>query len=150
MQSEPKMVQDMALLCDTPTPLQTFTQPTTEQKISLPGRAILGKLRPISHASWREILRSELVRKEIPTYADSIYRPPSKPPDKQNSLDGEISKKTSPYITPIYRPLPSLLTYKIPKKRGNGSLKKKLYVKSVCRPPPKPHLNLLTYPRCQG
>ena len=34
-QSEPKLVQDMALLCDTPTPLQTIAQPMTEQKISL-------------------------------------------------------------------------------------------------------------------
>ena len=29
---------------------------------------------------------------------------PSKPPEKQNSLEGEISKKISPYINPIYRP----------------------------------------------
>ena len=82
MQSETKLVQDMALLCDTPTPPHTIAQPMTEQKISLPDRAILDKLIPITHASWRETLRSELVRKEIPTYTDSICRPPSKPPNK--------------------------------------------------------------------
>ena len=51
-----------------------------------------------------ETLRSELVRKEIPTYTDSLCRSPSKPPDKQNSLKGEISKKISPYINSIFRP----------------------------------------------
>ena len=108
LQNEPKLVQDMALLCDTPTPLQTIAQPMTGQKISLTDRAILGKLIPITHASWRETLISESVRKEIPTYTESICRPPSKPPDKQNSLEGEISKKITPYINPIYRPPPKL------------------------------------------
>ena len=41
----------------------------------------------------RETLRSESVRKEIPTYTDSICRSPANSPDKQNSLEGEISKK---------------------------------------------------------
>ena len=67
-----------------------------------------------------ERLRSESIRKEIPTYIDSICRPPSKPPDMQNSLEGEITKKIVPYINPIYRPLLSLLMCKIPKERGNG------------------------------
>ena len=31
-QSEPKLVQDMALLCDTLTPPQTIAQPMTEQR----------------------------------------------------------------------------------------------------------------------
>ena len=66
-----------------------------EQKVLLPDRALLGKLIPITHASQREILRSESVRKEIPTYTDSICRPPSKARDKQNSLEDEISKKIS-------------------------------------------------------
>ena len=92
----------MALLCDTPTPPQTMT----EQKVLLPDWAILGKLIPITHASWRETLRSESVRKETPTYIDSICRLPSEPPDMQNTLEGEISKKISPYINPIYRPPP--------------------------------------------
>ena len=51
-------------------------------------------------------MRSESVRKESSTYTDSICRPPAKPPDKLNSLEGEISKKISPYINQIYRPLP--------------------------------------------
>ena len=77
-----------------------------EQQISLMDRALLGKLIPIKHASRRETLRFETVRKEMSTYTDSICRPPSKPPDKQNSQEGEISKKISPYINPIYRPPP--------------------------------------------
>ena len=68
MQSEPKLVQDMALLHDTPTPLQTIAQPMIGQKVLLLDRAIIGKLIPITQASQRETLRSELVRKEIPTY----------------------------------------------------------------------------------
>ena len=69
-QNEPKLVQDMAVLHDTPTPPQTIAQPMTEQKISLPDRAIQGKLIPITHESWRNILRSESVRKEI----SNMYR----------------------------------------------------------------------------
>ena len=40
-----KLVQDMTLICDTPTPLQTNVQaqPMTEQKVSLPDRDIIGK-----------------------------------------------------------------------------------------------------------
>ena len=33
---------------------------------------------------------------------------PSKPSDKLNSLEGDISKKISPYINPIYRSPPNL------------------------------------------
>ena len=65
----------------------------TEQKVSLPDRANIGKIIPTRYLSRRESLRSEVVRKEIPTYIDSLCRPPSKPPDKQNSLEGVISKK---------------------------------------------------------
>ena len=67
IQSEPTLFLDIALLCDTPTPLQTNAQaqPMMEQKVLLPDRAIIGKLIPITHASKRETLRSELVRKEI-------------------------------------------------------------------------------------
>ena len=74
-QSEPKLVQDTALLCDTPTQPQTITQPMTEPKVLLPDRALQGRSIPITHASWRETLRSESVRKETPTYTDSICRP---------------------------------------------------------------------------
>ena len=52
MKSKPKLVQDMTLLHDTPTPLETNAQPITKQKVSLPDRAILGKLISITHASW--------------------------------------------------------------------------------------------------
>ena len=78
MQHEPKLVQDMALLCDTPTPLQTNAQaqPMTEQKVSLPDRAIIGKIIPTTRAGRRESVRSEAIRKEVSTYIDSICRPP--------------------------------------------------------------------------
>ena len=100
------MVQDMTLLPDKPTPPQTSAQSKTVQNISLPGIAIQGKLIPISHACWGEILKSESVRKEIPTYTDSICRPPSKLPGKQYSLGSicGICEKISPYIEPVYRP----------------------------------------------
>ena len=56
MQSEPKLVQDMALLCDAPPPLQTNAQaqPMTEQEISLSDSANIGKLIPITHAGRRK------------------------------------------------------------------------------------------------
>ena len=47
-QCEPKLVQDMTLLPDTPTPAQTNAQSKIVQKISLPDRAVQGKLIPIS------------------------------------------------------------------------------------------------------
>ena len=83
VQDESKVVQDMTLICDTPTLLQTNVQaqPMTEQKVSLPDRAIVGKLTPITHASQRESLTSESVRKEVATYIDSVCRLPSKPLD---------------------------------------------------------------------
>ena len=122
----------MTLICDTSTPLQTNAQaqPTTEQKVSLPDRAIIGKLTPMTHAGRREILRSESVRKEIPTYIDSICRPPSKPPDKQNSLEGEISKKISPYINSIYRPPPKPPNTQKTKGERKCIFRKKPYTKS--------------------
>ena len=74
-QSEPKLVQDVALLHDTPIPLQTIAQPMTEQKVLLPDRALQGKLIPIPHASWRETLRSESVRKKL-QYIQAQYADP--------------------------------------------------------------------------
>ena len=46
----------MTLICNTPTPLQTNAQaqPMTEQKVSLPDRAIIGKLTPIAHMQVRK------------------------------------------------------------------------------------------------
>ena len=98
---------------------------------------------PVTHASKRETLRSESVRKEIPTYTDSICRPPSKPPDKQISLDGEISKKISPYINPIYKSPPKPPNIQNTKGERKWIFRKKPYMESVCRPPPKPPHNPL-------
>ena len=124
MQDEPRLVQDRTLICAIPNPLQTNAQAQhmTEQKVSLPDRANIGKIIPTTYVSRRESLRSEVVRKEIPKYIDSVCRPPSKPPDKQNSLESEISKKILPYTNSIYRPPPKPPTHKIRKERGNGSL----------------------------
>ena len=98
VQDEPKLVQDRTLICAIPNPLQTNAQAQhmTEQKVSLPDRANIGKIIPTTYVSRRESLTSEVVRKEIPTCKDSLCRPPSKPPDKQNSLEGEIHKKMLP------------------------------------------------------
>ena len=84
VQDEPKLVQDRTLICAIPNPLQTNAQAQhiTEQKVSLPDRANIGKIIPTTYVSRRKSLRSEVVRKEIPTYIDSLCRPPSKPPDK--------------------------------------------------------------------
>ena len=84
MQDEPKLVQDRTLICAIPNPLQTNAQAQhmTDQKVSLPDRANIGKIIPITYVSRRESFRSEVVRKEFPTYIDSLCRPPSKPPDK--------------------------------------------------------------------
>ena len=80
VQDEPKLVQDRTLICVIPNPLQTNaqTQHMTEQKVSLPDRANIGKKIPTTYVSRRESLRSEVVRKEIPIYIDSLCRPPSK------------------------------------------------------------------------
>ena len=48
----------------------------------------------------------KLVRRVIPININSICRPPSKPPDKQNIIEGDISERTLPYINLIYRPPP--------------------------------------------
>ena len=84
-------------------------------------------------------MRSESVRKEIPTYIDTICRPPSKPPDKKNSLEGEISKKISPYINPIYRPPPKPPNIQNTKGESVWVLEKEslCYAQSDCRLPPK-------------
>ena len=114
VQDEPKLVQDRTLICDIPNPLQTNAQAQhmTEQKVSLPDRANIGKTIPTTYVSRREGLGSEVVRKEIPTYIDSIQ---------------------------YTDPLPSPLSHKIPKERGKWIFIRKPYMKSVCRPPPKPN-----------
>ena len=137
VQDEPKLVQDRTLICAVTNPLQTNaqTQHMMEQKVSLPDRANIGKIIPTTYVSRRESLRSEVVRKEIPTYIDSLCRPPSKPPDQQNSLGGESSKKILPYINPIYRPPPNTQNTKGQRK---WIFRKKPYTITACRPPPKP------------
>ena len=56
VQDEPKLVQDVTLLCDTNIPLQTNAQAQsmTEQKILLPDKDLQGRLIPITHASQRD------------------------------------------------------------------------------------------------
>ena len=135
------IVQDRPLICAIPNPLQTNAQAQhmTEQKVSLPDRANIGKIIPTTYVSRRESLRSEVVRKEIPTYIGSLCRPPSKPPDKQNGLESEISKKILPYINPIYRPPSKPPNTQNIKGKRKWIFRKKPYMKSVCRPPPKPN-----------
>ena len=141
VQDEPGLVQDRTLICDIPNPLQTNAQAQhmTEQKVLLPDRANIGKTIPTTYVR-RESLGSEVVKKEIPTYIDSICRPPSKPPDKQNSLEGEISKKILPYINPTYRPPPKPPNTQNTKGKRKWIFRRKPYMKSVCRPPPKPNI----------
>ena len=140
VQDEQKLVQDRTLICAIPNPLQTNAQAQhmTEQKVSLPDRANIGKIIPTTYVSRRESFRSEVVRKEIPTYIDSICRTPSQPPKKQNSLEGEISKKIIPYINPIYRPPPKPPNAKNIKGKRKWIFRKKPYMKSACRSPTKP------------
>ena len=139
VQYEPKLVQDRILICAIPNPLQTNAQAQhmTEQKVSLTDRANIGKTIPTTYVSSRESLRSEVVRKEIPTCIDSLCRPPSKPPDKQNNLESEISKKILPYINPIYRPPPKPPNTQNTKGKRKWIFRRKPYMKSVFRPPPK-------------
>ena len=143
VQDEPKLVQDGTLICAIPNPLQTNAQAQhmTEQKLSLPDRANIGKIIPTTYVSKRESWRSEVVRKEIPTYIDSLCRTPSKPPDKQNSLEVEISKKILPYINPIYRNPPQPPNTQKTKGERKWIFRKKPYTKKACRPPPKTHIH---------
>ena len=140
VQDEPKLVQDRTLMCAIINPFQTNAQAQlmTEQKISLSDRAVIGRLIPITPAGRRETLRSESLRKKNSTYIDSICRPPSKPPDKQNSLEGEISKKIVPYTNLIYRAPPKPPNTQNIKGKRKLIFRKKPYMKSDYRPPLKP------------
>ena len=144
VQDEPRLVQDRTLICAIPNPLQTNAQAQhmIEQKVSLPDRANIGKIIPTTYVSGRESLRSEVVRKEIPTCIDSLCRPPSKPPDKQNSLESEISTKMLPYLNPIYRPPPMPPNTQDTKGKRKWIFRRKPYMKSVCRPSPKPNIKI--------
>ena len=143
VQDEPRLVQDRTLICAIPNSLQTNAQAQymTEQKVSLWDRSNIGKIIPTTYVSRRESLRSEVVRKEFPTIIDSLCRPPSKPPDKQNSLESEIGKKILPYINPIYRPPLKPPNTQNTKGKGKWIFRRKPYMKSICRPPPKPPKN---------
>ena len=128
VQSESKLIQDMALISDIPTPFlnhaqpmtgpeisspnRTIMQPMTKQEISVSNKTALGRLIPKIHTGQRGISGSKLVRRVIPTKSvrrivptntNLICRPPSKPPDKQNSPECQISEKTLPYINLKYR-----------------------------------------------
>ena len=133
------------MICDTPNPLQTNAQAQfmTWEKVSLPDRANIGKMIPTTHASSRESLRFEVVRKEIPTYIDSICRPPSNPPDKQNSLEGEIHKKMLPYLNLIYRPPSKPPNTQNTKRKRKWIFRKKPYTKTACRPLQNPHTQFM-------
>ena len=53
VQDELKLVQDRTLICATPYPLQTDAQVqhmTEQRMVSLPDRAIIGKIIPTTHA----------------------------------------------------------------------------------------------------
>ena len=123
VRDESKLVHDRTLVCETNTQAHSMT----EQKVLLPERALQSKIIPN--------LRSEIAIKEIPMCIDLICRSSSKPTDKQNNLEGEISKKISPYLNPIYRPPPNIQNTKGERK---WIFRKKPYMKSVCRPPLKP------------
>ena len=75
-QSESKLVQDVTLVSDVPTPFHavheillpsgTIILSKTEGEIPVPNRTILGKSIPKLHTRWRKVLGSKLVRREIP------------------------------------------------------------------------------------
>ena len=70
MQDEPRLVQDRTLICTIPNPLQTNAQAQhmTEQKVSLPDRANIGKIFPTTYVSKRESLRSEASERKFQLY----------------------------------------------------------------------------------
>ena len=112
------------------------------KKVLSPDRAIVGELIPTTYVSRRESLRSEVVRKEIATYIYSICRPPSKPPDKQNSLEGEIHKKMLSYLNPIYRPPLKTPNTQNTKGKRKWIFRRKPDMNSVCRCHPKPNIKI--------
>ena len=82
-QSQSKLMQDVTLVSNVPTPFHNYVQPVTEQEITLPNRNItqpmteweisvpnrttLGKSIPKLHTRQRIILGSKLTRRLIPT-----------------------------------------------------------------------------------
>ena len=91
-QSESKVVQDVNLVSEEPTPFH-----------AVPNRNILGKSIPKLHTRQRKILGSKLVRRVKPTRLvkrkiPSMCRPPPKPTDRQKSLNDKASKGVLPKI----------------------------------------------------
>ena len=71
-------------------------------EISVTSRKILGKV-PKLHTKWKRVLGSKLIRRVKPTRLvrrkiPSICGHPPKPPDRQNRLNVEISKRVLPKI----------------------------------------------------
>ena len=119
-QSESKLVQDVTLVSDVPTPFHaeheillpngTTDLSMTEGEIPVPNRNILGRSIPKLHNRWRKILGSKLVRRVNSTRLvkrkiPSMFRPPPKPTDRQNSLNYKASKRVLPIVDPNGRPL---------------------------------------------
>ena len=119
-QSKAKFVQDVTLVSDIPTPLHaeheillpngTINLSMAEGEIPVPNRNILGKSIPKLQTRQRKVLESKLVRRVNPTRwvkrkIPSMYRPPPRPPDRQNSLNDKASKRVLPDVDPKGRPL---------------------------------------------
>ena len=109
--SESKLVQDMILVSDIPTPFHVEQEiyypmgPSTclRWKGRFQNRNIIGKSIPKLHTRRRKILGSKLVRRVNPTRLvkrkiPSMCRPPPEPPDRQNSLNDKASKRVLPKI----------------------------------------------------
>ena len=124
-QNEPKLVQNVTLLSNIPTPSHNYHQPLIEQEITLPDRNIAqsmtkgeisvpnrnipGKSIPKLHNRCRKVLGSKLVRRVIPTKlvrtivpsdTKSMCRPPPEPPYRQNNLTDKTSKRVLPSMNP--------------------------------------------------
>ena len=110
----------MTLVSDIPTPFHaeheillpngTIDLSKTEGEIPVPNRNILGKSIPKLHTRQRKILGSILVRRVNPTILverkiPSMCRPPSRPPDRQDSLNDKASKRVLTNVYPKGRPL---------------------------------------------
>ena len=55
VQSDLKLIQDMALNSDVPTPFHNHAQPMTKGKISMSNKTTLGRLSSKIHTGWRKI-----------------------------------------------------------------------------------------------
>ena len=143
-QSETKLVQDVNLVSDVPTPFH-----------AVPNRNILGKSISKLHTRQRKILGSKLVRRVNPTRLvkrknTSMCRLPPEPSDRQNGLNDKASKTVFP---DIYYANEERVNYRPPPKppyilniNGEviGIIEKEnlLYTEPNYRPPPNPTKNL--------